>query len=200
MLIVRFVLLMLGASLAILSNRGGENDFTSEEKFEDGPHWIELSAGPGTGLGSLAGNVNHDVFLGSIGYAWPMSRVVGGDRWYRGRWSLIGEIFGGEQLNPNDAYIIGTTPLMRYTLDTGSRWVPFAKAGLGPTLTNIGEPDLGGKFQFNIQGGAGTQFFWNKHQALSLEFRLFHLSNAGTRDPNTGINCVLLMVGTSWLF
>jgi hypothetical protein len=161
---------------------------------------LELAVGGALGLGSLVGHLNHDMALASISYGQVMGGAMGESHWYRGNWELVGEIFGGEQFHPRGAYLVGFTPLIRYSLATGTRWSPFLEGGFGPTATDIGHPDLSTTFEFNVQGTLGVHYFWNKHQAVTVQCRYLHLSNAGIRQPNEGVNSVVFLAGTSWFF
>jgi len=165
--------------------------------FSKGAREVELSLETGVGLGI---HENHDLALASIRYGKILGRVRGECHWYQGNWELLGELFGGAQYSPHRAYLVGVTPLFRYTLATGSRWSPFIEGGFGPSLTDIGRPDISTTFEFNIQGGVGTHYFWDEHHAVTVQCRLFHLSNAGIAKPNLGVNSCVFLIGTSWFF
>ncbi|MFQ5839277.1 MAG: acyloxyacyl hydrolase [Candidatus Methylomirabilales bacterium] len=90
--------------------------------------------------------------------------------------------------------------LVRYHLATGGRWVPFVTGGLGLIETNFEFEGQAEGFNFTVQGGAGVSYFVNPTTALSAEWRLHHLSNLGTNEPNQGINTSLFLVGMSFFF
>ena len=170
------------------------------EGLAKGAQGFELAAGPGFGVGSLEGKAEHDLAFFSASHTFTFSRLLGDPHWYRGNFALVSELFTGWQYNSRNAYFIGATPLLRYSIATGTGWVPFAEGGFGPTLTDIGEPDLSSRLQFNLQGGFGTHYFWNEHRALTLHTRWLHFSNAGFERPNIGVNTVVILLGTTWLF
>ncbi len=68
------------------------------------------------------------------------------------------------------------------------------------SATDIGHPDLSSLFEFNGQAGLGVRWFWRKNGALILEYRYLHLSNAGLRTPNLGVNVNMLSAGVTWIF
>jgi hypothetical protein len=74
--------------------------------------------------------------------------VKGKDHWYRGNWEVRGELFGGAQFSPENDWLVGLTPHLRYNFATGTRWIPFIDAGSGVMATSIGLPDLSGTLQF----------------------------------------------------
>lgn len=63
--------------------------------------------------------------------------------------------------------------------------------------TDIGEPDLNTTFQFNVQIGVGTHYFFLDDMALTLQVRGIHLSNAQIVMPNNGTNSILFMIGAT---
>lgn len=78
--------------------------------------------------------------------------------------------------------------------------MPFVDAGAGISAIDIGELDLGGKFQFNLQAGFGTYYFIREDLAINLQSRWIHLSSAGLHTPNQGTNTILILGGFSWFF
>ncbi len=113
-------------------------------------------------------------------------------------WRL--ELFGGAEFSPDEEWIIGFTPHVRYHFVTGTRWVPFVDGGAGITATGIGPPDLSNTFEFNLQGGAGVQWFFAENLAATLEVRFLHVSCAGISHPNLGLNGVTGLVGITRFF
>jgi lipid A 3-O-deacylase len=142
----------------------------------------------------------HDLALGSVNLGWVFTDIMASDKWYRGDFELLVELFGGGQFKPNDRYFVGLTPFIRYNLATGSRWVLFVDGGAGVSSTNIDDVDLTGNFQFNIQVGAGTHYFLSDRTALTVQYRWLHFSNASTRKPNNGTNTQMFHLGLSWFF
>jgi hypothetical protein len=159
-----------------------------------------VAAAHGFGLGLTQNDLKHDLALATVSFGRVMSGLVAESHWFAGNWQLAGEIFGGGQYRPDGAYLFGLTPILRYNFATGSRWVPFVEGGIGPTVTDIGLPDLSTTFQFNDQIGGGTRYFWSDSCAISLHVRYLHISNGGMKDPNFGVNSLVVMLGTTWLF
>src|SRR5215467_3081185 len=73
------------------------------EGFRKGATEIDAVAGAGLGVRVLE-NHTHDWAMGALDFGWVFTDVVGDKHWYRGNWELIGEIFGGAQFRPDDAY------------------------------------------------------------------------------------------------
>jgi opacity protein-like surface antigen len=135
----------------------------------------------------------------------------------RPRWGLFltdrigqGLLEGHLELLVEPAFLLSTTPtrrtgfelsvLFRYHFATGSRWVPFLSLGAGIIEENFeaGRPSSG--FNFTPQGGPGVSYFLDRNMAVSLEWRLYHVSNANTEMPNVGLNISFLLLGFSIFF
>jgi opacity protein-like surface antigen len=159
-----------------------------------------LTAGTGFGLEIFGSLKAHQLALVYGHMGWMATDVIYPNRWYEGNLELWGEIFGGEQNHPESAGVFGLTIGPRYHFTTHSRWVPFVDAGAGVSGTDIGEPDLGTTFQFNIQLGVGTHYFFMDNVALTLQMRGIHLSNAYIKRPNHGANALLFLVGVTCFF
>lgn len=159
-----------------------------------------IEAGSAWGHRMLGGDVTHDLVLAGVDLGYVFSDVVADSHWYRGNWEFRTELFGGEQYRPDMAYVVGLTPFLRYDFATGTRWVPFFEAGAGVTATDIGHPDLGGTFQFNLQPGLGLHVFLTRRTAATISYHLLHMSNAGLSSPNLGANAHLVSLGFTWFF
>lgn len=170
------------------------------EGFRCGAQSLTLSAGATYGIADFGSLQAHDLALTSITYGRMLGCVWAQNTCFRGNWEFRLELFGGAQFSPKTDWIVGLTPHLRYNFATGTRWVPFVDAGAGVTGTGIGEPDLNGKFQFNVQGGAGVQWFIRNNVSIGLEARYLHMSNAGIHEPNLGLNGVTGLIGISYFF
>ena len=106
-----------------------------------------LSAGGSLGEQILGTSLRHDFFLGAFDVGRILTDTQGAGHWYQGNWEVLGELFGGYQLNPESAYVVGLTPFIRYNFVTHSRFVPFAEFGAGVSYTDIHRPDLATRFE-----------------------------------------------------
>ncbi len=88
--------------------------------------------------------------------------------------------------------------MLRYNFLESERVVPLIEGGAGVVGTDF---DLHGQsdgFNFSLQGGLGFHAFLMPRMALTAEARLHHISNAGLRTPNSGINDCLFLAGASF--
>ena len=79
-------------------------------------------------------------------------------------------------------------------LRTG-RLRPYAEAGIGLIYTDFQVQDQGSRINFNPQFGVGLEYSLKNGHALTLGFRLHHLSNGNLLKDNRGVNSALFQVG-----
>jgi hypothetical protein len=99
----------------------------------------------------------------------------------------------------NEGYLIGWSPVMaQYKfLSSKRRWAPNVLLGAGFSMTDWKDEatrELGSEFQFLLHLGAGLEYF-KKEGAYSINYRLFHVSNAGIQFPNIGLNAHMITMG-----
>jgi hypothetical protein len=93
-------------------------------------------------------------------------------------------------------YFVGALPVGARYLPLTGRLRPFVSvgAGLGWTdLTNI--PEISRRFNFLVEGDLGVRWKTRADQSWQISGRLLHISNGGTRIPNLGLNCIVLVFG-----
>jgi lipid A 3-O-deacylase len=149
-----------------------------------------FALGGGIGIQTAHFNRSHDLAIVSI----HVGRALGPN------WEVLGELFGGQQLNPTPRSLVGATPVIRYNFATGTAWLPFVDGGVGLTYTSIRDDDLSTPLEFNLHLGTGAHFFLDEGRAVTIQCRFFHLSNAYTKRPNRGANTLMIYAGMSWFF
>lgn len=134
----------------------------------------------------------HGVDKVDLGLVWD----PGINWWEIGGWhfSLVGEAHvaywhAREGTSRNDVYEFGVQPMVRFIKSEGAIR-PFIEAGAGVrglshAVINDGYT-LSTAFQFTEIVGVGAQF--GAHQQYQAGLRFQHVSNAGIKDPNPGIN------------
>lgn len=168
--------------------------------FPSGRQEFGFGVGGGFAARVIGGQSPHDLVLSRTYYGVMLSDVLGKDRFYQGNLEMMLELFAGGEVRPGNGYVVGGAVLLRYNFATGSRLMPFIDIGAGLTGTDLGEPDLGSIFEFNLQGGAGIQYFWRENSAITFQYRLIHFSNADIKSPNLGVNENMFYIGMSWFF
>jgi len=189
----------LTAELTLQPNRPSVWNDSIGSGFREDTFDAGFSLGAGFGTRVFGSPQTHDLVLGSGRFGWVFSDVVGRDEWWRGNWEWLNEVFSGLQVNGVNRYVVGWTTGLRYSFATGTRWVPFIDGGVGLSGTDIGLRDLGEPFEFNVQVGIGTHYFFRENIALTMQYRWLHFSDGGISDINRGVNTQMFEGGLTWL-
>ena len=115
------------------------------------------------------------------------------------RFELLSEgIFGGSP-HPG-GHMVGDALLFRFVFKPIRRSRPILDFASGPLHTTINEhaSELGGHVQFLSQGGVGIERPIRPGLGYLVEWRYFHMSNAGLTQPNHGFNGNILSLGVRW--
>ncbi|ULA64741.1 MAG: conserved exported protein of unknown function [Nitrospira sp.] len=165
-----------------------------------GTHTIGLTAGP---LFPLRVEIHQTskLFGEAIMPSWMVTMTDPlGSGWYQGQLAFGAELVAFHTHSPITAYGIGLTPKMVYTPTAFGRVRPFIEGGGGPMWTDLGgrTPEQPGQFNFLVWGGAGCAYAFTSHWAVQAGYRIMHISNAGTRSTNSGLNFGLPFFGLSY--
>jgi hypothetical protein len=155
--------------------------------------WFSLAGTPAMAVDGMALEVGNGdgADMGRIAIQWDWNkRFFQGADWHVGTyWDLgLGQWRNNGFPNRNkDITEIGLTPVFR--LQRNGLEGPYAELGLGAHLqsaTTIGDKTMSTAFQFGSHLGVGYRF--GVKRAFDLSYRYQHLSNAGIKKPNDGIN------------
>ena len=92
-------------------------------------------------------------------------------------------------------YMLGIMPVGGRLYVGSGRTIPYISIGAGLGWTNLTIEEIDRRFNFLLQGSVGVRRAVSENQALTLEARLAHVSNAGTKHPNLGLNCLVFLAG-----
>ncbi|MDG2308100.1 MAG: acyloxyacyl hydrolase [Candidatus Binatia bacterium] len=111
------------------------------------------------------------------------------------KWVVEGWIAGVFDA-PGDAFEAGIAPLvLKLDYDAGQRFVPYGIGGVGAMYTGLQGHNLAGPFEFASFVGVGLHTFLSDQVALTLSWRIRHISNAGIKGPNAGLNTNFFLIG-----
>jgi lipid A 3-O-deacylase PagL len=111
---------------------------------------------------------------------------------------LAVELLGSVIQNSSTEHELAFSPLIfDYRYDAGGPVVPFFEGGEGLLYTSLSHINIGGHFQFSSQIGGGIHLFFTHQDAVTIGGRYRHISNAGIRSPNSGLNTYFLTLGWS---
>jgi hypothetical protein len=102
--------------------------------------------------------------------------------------------------HPRSGWAAGGSLLLHYNfLGNGRGIVPFVEGGGGASHLAFRLRDQSDGFTFPLQASIGCQVLTIPASgALTASVGYYHLSNAGLRYPNTGINAVMVRIGMSF--
>jgi hypothetical protein len=137
---------------------------------------------------------NASVDLGRIGVQWDWSRrwALGGNWHIGGYWDLSFGYWDNDSRNRSkkSIYDLGFTPTFRLEQTNPGQVSPYVEAAIGLhylSKSSVGsERRFGTRFQFGDHIGLGLRF--GPRHAFDIGYRYQHLSNAGIKQPNQGIN------------
>ena len=136
---------------------------------------------------------DHGIEVTRLGFAWDWRRHWAlSDRWSLGGYweTSVGHWRGGGRLAPYETWDITAGPVLRAIRSGEDGLRPYAEAGFGlHWLSNrrfSDEMRSGTQYQFGLTLGIGLRF--GEGGRYDLGWRVRHLSNAGIRMPNYGLN------------
>ena len=116
------------------------------------------------------------------------------------RFEIVNEGVIGNAVHPG-GHLLGMTLIFRFDGKPRGNVIPFFDAGASAMHTTLATraPEVSGTTQFMPQGGLGIQYFFRPQRAFVVEYRYFHMSNAGLQQPNEGFNGSMITLGFRWL-
>ncbi len=152
-------------------------------------------------LGTDEDSLEADIYRIGLQNRWARTWFNGGAWNVGGYWDAelayidADDTVSGEN---DDLFDLSLTPVFRLQRDTAlsSGVSPFADAGIGAHLlseTSLGDKGYSTAFQFGSLVGFGLGF--GKHGQYELGYRFQHISNAGFKKPNDGLNLHMLRFG-----
>ena len=125
-----------------------------------------------------------------------------GDGWYRGQVSIGAEVVYIQFNEPVLTHGIGFTPKIKYSFVALDQVRPYVEFAGGPFWTDLAGkiPEESSRFNFVLTAGFGLSWFITPQTSLNVGYRFHHISNAGTRYPNLGLNASLPFGGFSFYF
>lgn len=118
----------------------------------------------------------------------------------KGKINFILEPFANTVLKPNDNIEAGCNFLLKYVFPLTDTFQPYIKAGEGISYMSQHTYEQSTQYNFLSQGAVGLHYFIKDNIALTVEYRYRHLSNAGIKHPNNGINTDFIIGGITLFF
>jgi len=156
----------------------------------------------GFGWSDLKSNNSYDIFpfLVDLGFDLkPLTKKIGFNP--PGILQFELEPFANFVSYPDAGAEIGNSFLLKVgILPETAKIQPYAKLGIGMLYTSEHTREQATQFNFISSFGCGAHYFFRKNTAFTLEGRFRHLSNAGIKHPNNGINTYFVLAGIAYQF
>ena len=125
-----------------------------------------------------------------------------GWRWVRGQLMLGAEIVYIQFQEPELTHGVRFTPKIKWLFEGIGSFRPYIEFAGGPFYTDLGGriPEESARFNFILTAGGGLSWFFTPQLSFNVGYRFHHISNAGTRYPNLGLNASLPFGGFSFYF
>jgi lipid A 3-O-deacylase len=122
--------------------------------------------------------------------------------WARGQLLIGAEVVYIQFQRPQLTHGAGFTPKIKYLFQGTGRLRPYVEFAGGPFYTDLGGriPEESARFNFILTAGGGLSWFLTPQLSVNVGYRFHHISNAGTRMPNLGLNSSLPFGGFSFYF
>ncbi|UWX57622.1 acyloxyacyl hydrolase [Chlorobaculum sp. MV4-Y] len=167
----------------------------------DGVYLDEIAIGSGYAWGHL--KFTHADFNAVpifVRFGFNMNSVFG-MRDSKGTLQLALEPFCNPVTEPESGVETGLNVFFRYLHPIAPSVKLVGEIGSGPMYLSIDSREQGDAgFNFLNQFGLGAQVAVSENSAITLGYRFRHLSNAGTSEPNRGINSNAVVLSYSLLY
>jgi len=191
-----FLKILLSVALVIFAT----NAYCQEEEKTKCPYAIEFLTG--FGVAKLHAQEAYHTIPLFVDLDFDLNSLVQKTGFhYPGLLQFVLEPFASYVAEPRNNAEIGNNFLIKIGfLPESAKLQPYFKGGLGLIYMTQHTREQGTQFNFNEYGGIGAHYFFKKNIAFTVEYRFRHISNAGRKYPNHGINTNFGVCGISYLF
>ena len=113
---------------------------------------------------------------------------------------FVVEPFINPVCSPDSNVEVGCGLLLKYAHSISNGFSPYIEAGTGGVYTTQDVEQQSTRWNFITQCGFGLHYFFREDRSLNIGYRFRHLSNAGIKDPNLGIDTHSFLVGFSFFY
>ena len=172
----------------------------ANDVFRVGGQEIGISVGPVFPL-RLTHAQSSKLFGEQATVSWAMTIVEPlGKGVFDGALSLGVEAILFHTREPAESYNVGAMPRLRYVFRSRAVVRPYLEGGGGGIWGALaGTPEQASDVNFLLMAGLGISWFLSPHTTVSAGYRLYHISNGGLANPNSGLNYNYPFTGLSYL-
>jgi len=193
---------ILGATLVVLCLIAAPAlAFDNNQVFKQGTNVLSLEGG----AGSQANIENHKnqtgLELWYIGLRYSLLPLEPtGPSFLRGSLELGMEPIYQKYYDTTEAWWMGVSLQAKWHLMSWGRFVPYVELGAGVGGTDLAVKEIDSTLGFLLSGGVGASVFITDQIAVYGGYRMVHVSNGNTAQPNRGFEAHTGLVGMSYFF
>ena len=197
---LRFVVVI--ASLMIMLSAG--TACTADDKpapvTTQNTFFSELGVYTGVGYGNVVEGHYIPIFF-IVHMGMDMKRWFPSLQSHRGTLSLFFEPqFASTAPESQNGVEFGIGVGLKYAYPIGDLYSVYVLGSVGPHVMSLKTEDQANGFIFNDTVGLGMNYMISPGTAIDIQCRLRHLSNAGIKEPNYGIENLIGLIGYSLFF
>lgn len=107
------------------------------------------------------------------------------------------EVGAGSTWTKDKDFMASASMFALYYLDRFAKgsFRPYVEGGIGGIYTEWKVENQGSHINFNPQLGIGAEFSFDSATTYLAALRLHHISNAGLKEDNRGVNSIVFVIG-----
>jgi hypothetical protein len=190
----------MGIALSLIMLFTGPCAFGEDgKKTETRPLYKEAGFIAGYGTGSIhEGNYEPVLLIAHLAY--DLKAFFPSLDKHRGILSVVCEPQINPVFQPKSDIEFGVGLGLKYMYPATDNLYPYIQGTVGPHYISVQTDDQASGFTFADTIGAGLYYFVTKTTAVNAGYRFRHMSNAGIKSPNGGINTHFGTAGVSLFF
>jgi opacity protein-like surface antigen len=175
--------------------------FDPEQTFTRGAFVLSLGGGGGEQTNFSTGHRRSlDLWWVEGRASWVPFGTAGKDGPFYGALETGIESIYQEYFGRATGYWAGLGLAARYHLLVLGRFVPYVEIGMAAGGTSLKVKEIDSSFAFRLYAGAGASLFVTDRTAIYAGYRIQHVSNGNTSEPNRGFETNTGVLGVSFYF
>jgi len=192
--LIAFLMVLLSSAIACAADDKPAPVTTKDTFFS------ELGFYTGVGYGEVVEGPYIPIFF-IVHMGMDMKRWFPSLQGHRGTLSLFFEPqFGFAEMNKQNGIEFGVGVGIKYAYPIGDLSSVYILGSVGPHVMTLESQDQINGFIFNDTIGLGMNHMISPGTAVDVQLRLRHLSNAGIKEPNYGIENFIGLIGISLFY
>ncbi len=194
-------ILVRAVGLALLITLAGAGGAVARGAESSGRAFQGVALLSGWSKGQLQNQDEYELVPVIVRFSYDLNVWLGRCDWrLPGEWRFNIEPFFGQSWSPATDQEYGCGFFLRWQQPVWGRLGVYLEGGVGPIYMTLDSEEQSTSFNFIDQVGAGVMFEVNDRLGAELGYRFRHVSNAGIKHPNGGIENDVVLLGLSYAY